>query len=371
MSGVWGTAMNASEKKSFLRFMSIYLAVTGLLFAAVSLYYYYDQTQQIEDTLARQMREYGSLYRNGKTTVPSSDFRIELLPKKALPYPAFLEANGTYVSTSCGGMDFPGSIIAVSARPETIASRTRAIKIKIALFMAIAFIVNLLAAFVLAHISLRPVREKNREFREFVDDIVHDLNAPISAISINLESLLPQCDEKKIVRIGRSVDTIRNLYSNLEVMLRSRYKSTPQTINVMQEVSAIVDQLRPLYPEMRFVLHPSPVEVTMDTFAFERIVVNLVQNASKYTEKEPVVTIGIDERHRLYIADNGIGIETPQRLLERARQSSDYNPGYGLGLTIVKKLSEECGIPFTIRSKPGKGTIFYFDLTSLLQRGAP
>ena len=354
--------MRASEKQTFVRFLLIYMGISALLFVITSLYYYYDQTQQIEDAIAKEMNVYGSYFRENQEFAESKEYGVKLLSKGTLPYPAFLDINGSYVSTSCGGLDFPHKIVAIYAKPEVIANKKKRIKEKIFIFMSLAFIANLFIAFFLAWVSMQPVRKKNQEFEEFVDDVIHDLNAPISAISINLESLSQKCQHKQIVRIGKSVDTIRNLYSNLEVILKSSYKSEPKILNIQEYTQSIVEQLQPLYPEITFTLQMPPLQVKIDAFAFERILVNLIQNASKYTQENPHVILGIDEQQRFFIRDNGTGI-SDLNLLKRAKQSQATNKGYGLGLSIVQKLSEDCGISFVIESQENEGTTFYFDIS--------
>ncbi len=359
--------MKNPEKKTFIRFMLIYLSISALLFMMISLYYYYDQAKQIENTFIKEMSSYGTAYRNNGEVKPSKDYLIKVLPKGSLPYPEFLDINGTYISTSCGGFEFPKQIVAVYTKPEAIKSRLNTIKKKITVFMLIAFVLNLFIAFILSWISMQPIRQKNREFQEFVDDVIHDLNAPISAISINLESLQKEaCNNKKLLRIGRSIDTIRNLYSNLEVILGNEYKKSTQEVDMKVFAELLVEQLQPLYPTMQFILKVPSVTLTLNPFAFERILVNLIQNASKYSVERPIVTLGIDTKNRFYIRDNGIGMENPEALLSRATQLKDSSKGYGLGLHIVKKLSEDCNISFKIQSEPNKGTTYYFDISVIM-----
>jgi len=320
--------MKNPEKKTFIRFMFIYLSISFLLFVMTSVYYYYDQTKQIEATLMKEMSSYG-----------------------------------TYVSTSCGGLVYPKQIVAVYAKAKAISMKKKIIKKKIAIFMSIAFVLNLIIAFILSSISLQPIRTKNKELQEFIDDVIHDLNAPVSAISINLESLQEECTNKKILRIARSVDSIRNLYVNLEVMLKNEYKSTSKKINIQEYVTFLIEELQAVYPHITFRIKLTATVVKINTFAFERILINLIQNASKYTQKQPIIEFGIDETKRFYIKDNGIGIENTQYLFQRRKQKNTKNIGYGLGLNIVKKLSLECNIPFEVVSKKDEGTIFYFDIS--------
>lgn len=360
--------MKTNEKKSFLRFFLIYLSISFLLFISLALYQYYEQKRMIEDSLAIEMSSYGGQFRDLGEEVFPEGFEVNVLPKESYPYPAFIKENESYISTSCGGFDYAQQIVVVKADPSIIQKRVQNLKEKIFYFMLISFIINLFLAMFLSWISLKPIRTANREFREFVDDIIHDLNAPISAININLESLEKKYDDKQIVRISRSIDTIKNLYLNLEVLLQHEYKSIFETIEIKKACEKIVYQLQPLFPMVTFIVDIPDIKVNMNYFAFERVIVNLIQNAAKYTKSKPIVTLGIDEKNQFYVKDNGPGMFDPQTLLKRSIQANKNNVGYGLGLSIVKRLSNECGIHLSIESKIDQGTTFYFDIDKLILR---
>lgn len=355
--------MNQNERKTFFRFLGIYLGISFVLFAVMALYYYTEQKKVIESNLAQDMREYGGQFRESAKKDFPKGITVKVLPKKSYPYPAFLHKENEYISTSCGGFDYPHKLIAIVASPEVLEAKTNHLKKKTFIFMILSFMVNIFIAIFLSWLSLRPVRVANREFKEFVEDVIHDLNAPISAIQINLESLEGACAPKQIHRIERSIDTVKNLYKNLEIFLQNKYKSSISMIDLSEAVTNIVEQLQPLYPHITFIVDIGPVHIETNAIALERIIVNLVQNASKYTHNNPVVKLGLNDKNYFYIQDNGIGMENPTMLLLRSRQASSYSKGYGLGLSIVKKMADVCNIPFFIESDRGKGTTFYFDLS--------
>ncbi|MFT5659517.1 MAG: two-component system OmpR family sensor kinase [Sulfurimonas sp.] len=355
--------MRVNEKKSLFRFILIYLTISLLLFISLAYYYYDDQKRLIEDSLALEMSLYGGEFRDlGKEKFPEG-FEVKVLQKDSYPYPAFIKNKDSYISTSCGGFDYQSKIIVIEAKPSILQKRVKELKEKLYYFMGIAFIVNFFISIFLSWISLRPVRESNLEFRRFLDDVIHDLNAPISAIDINLENLANKYEDKQIIRISRSVETIKNLYLNLEVLLQKRHKNIVEPVNISKACEHIVYQLQPLFPNVCFKLNVPDLIVNVNSFVFERILVNLVENAAKYTKEKPIVTLGIDEKQRFYVKDNGPGMHTPNDFLERSVQSSTKNSGYGLGLSIVKRLSDECGIKLSIESRIDEGTIIYFDIS--------
>ena len=230
--------------------------------------------------------------------------------------------------------------------------------------MIFLFIINFIISIILAFLALEPVKKANKDFRIFVDDIIHDLNAPISSISINTESLLLSYSEKKLHRIERSVDGIKNIYSNLESILQLEYKNTKLEIKLDKFCKDIVFKFQPIFNNAEFTFKISDIKINIDPFLFERIIVNIIQNSVKYSSNNPKITLGVSDKYKFYIKDNGYGMDNPELLVNRAIQSDIKNKGYGLGLSIVQRLCEKNNILIQIQSIKAEGTIFYFDLSN-------
>ena len=108
-----------------------------------------------------------------------------------------------------------------------------------------------------------------------------------------------------------------------------------------------------------------------DRERLKQVLINLVDNAFKYTEQGGQVTVGVvreGNRCRVSVKDTGVGI-APQhieRIFERFyrvdRDRSREVGGTGLGLAIVKHIVEAHGGTISVESEPGKGSIFSFSL---------
>lgn len=359
--------MKRYERRTFWRFTAIYLLISFFLFLALAIYYYYDQKRLIEDHIAVETTGYASQYREyGDVNLPKG-FHVELQPKKILPYPAFIKGKKRYLDTSCAGPDYPGKIVVVSVSESVVDARLTSLRDKIVLFMVIAFVVNIGIAMLLAWVALQPVRREHAEFIRFVDDVVHDLKAPVTAISLNLQGLQQQQQNERLSRLARSVEVITNLYRNLEILLQERSKASAVTLDLHDVSTQLVPQLQAIYPDVRFHLKIPHVTVTMNLQAFERILYNLIGNAAKYAHEKPEVWLGL-EGNRFFVRDNGPGMEHPEKMLERYVRHDTTQGGFGLGLDIVRRLSEECGIEFEIVSQKGKGTTFWFDISPFLNK---
>jgi signal transduction histidine kinase len=110
--------------------------------------------------------------------------------------------------------------------------------------------------------------------------------------------------------------------------------------------------------------------VKSDPALVERILRNLVANAIRYTERGRVL-VGcrrLPGKLRLAVYDTGVGIEQSEQSLvfeefyQVGNRERDRSKGLGLGLAIVSRLAKLLNTPVTLRSQPGRGSLFAFDL---------
>jgi two-component system, sensor histidine kinase len=110
--------------------------------------------------------------------------------------------------------------------------------------------------------------------------------------------------------------------------------------------------------------------VKSDPVLVERILRNLVSNAIRYTERGGVL-VGCRRSGgalRLSVYDTGIGISAREQTLvfeefyQVSNRERDRSKGLGLGLAIVDRLARLLDAPVTLRSQPGRGSLFAFDL---------
>jgi len=127
------------------------------------------------------------------------------------------------------------------------------------------------------------------------------------------------------------------------------------------------------------VAHHGPARVRADARALEQILVNLVDNAIKYTEPGGSVTVRVeeeDDRVVVHVEDTGIGVPARdrERIFERFyrvdKARSRELGGTGLGLSIVKHLVQAQGGEISlVASAPGEGSTFRFTLPRAAERG--
>jgi len=231
-------------------------------------------------------------------------------------------------------------------------------------FFIIVSVIALLSI-LFALYALYPLRKALHLTEEFIKDILHDFNTPLSTLRLNVSMLKSETgDNPKIQRIENSVQNILNLQSNLRAYLHS-HATQKESFPLDEFLQERVAVLEANYPNIFFEVDVKNVEVNTNKDAFTRIVDNLLSNAAKYNKKEGRVFVTFADKI-LVIQDTGKGIKNPKRVFERFYKEQER--GIGIGLHIVKKLCEELGIDISLQSKVGKGSTFTLNLQKIIKK---
>jgi len=229
------------------------------------------------------------------------------------------------------------------------------------------FLYSLFAAFVsflFAIYALTPLRKALYLNEEFVKDILHDFNTPISSMKINLSLFKREIGEnQKINRLENNIESILALQNNLQVFL----KEMPTQSEIFELKSLIENRIvyfMTLYPDIQYRSRVDKVMLEMNKDAFTRILDNLLSNAGKYNRAKGSVVLVLRD-NVLAIEDTGKGIKHPTKVFKRYYKEQDR--GIGIGLHIVKKLCDELGISIKITSNIQKGTNVLLNLNKVIK----
>ena len=204
--------------------------------------------------------------------------------------------------------------------------------------------------------ALHPLRNSLLLTREFVKDILHDFNTPISTMRLNLSLLHREIGEnKKLQRVERSIESVLLLQDNLRDYLHAQ-KSETEIFNLLELIKERVQLVEHSYPKLSYsIMIETYILLHTEKKSFTRVLDNLLSNASKYNKQSGEVSIIWDEsRSILKIVDTGKGIQYPKRAFERFYK--EHERGIGIGLHIVQKLSKELGMEVSIESQIAQGT---------------
>ncbi|GAL79602.1 hypothetical protein JCM19274_3014 [Algibacter lectus] len=228
--------------------------------------------------------------------------------------------------------------------------------------------------------TLTDLEEKNHELERFAYIAAHDLKSPLINISSLAEIFITDykldidAEGLKLLElIMSSADSLRDLVDGLLSYSRSDglLKEGKATID-LQELTTEIAQLFNSDHHVKMVLKSSLETVRVNKTAIHHILMNLVSNAIKYSDKEDVlIEINAQEsntHYKFYIKDNGPGIDLSDQtkifklFTKVANQDKFGQVGHGIGLATVKKIVEKLGGKISVTSELGQGATFNFSI---------
>lgn len=224
--------------------------------------------------------------------------------------------------------------------------------------------------------DISTVKETERIKRDLVSNVSHEIKTPLTAIRGYVETLLEEEeDETKkhhLSVINRHVNRLSKLAENLITLHELEVNRPLEEVPV--KIGAIIHRVVELYRAQAekkglslevYVLQD--MEIMVDPLKLEELLINLLDNAVRYT-KEGRVKIsfyeGENQEAIISVSDTGIGIppEHIPRIFERFyvvdKSRSRETGGTGLGLSIVKHIVERLGGTISVESTPAKGSTF-------------
>ena len=231
--------------------------------------------------------------------------------------------------------------------------------------------------------DLTGMKQTETSRKQFVSNVSHELRSPIASVKAMVEVLEDGAINENDValdflqRISRDLERMTTLVDDLLEL--SRIESGQETFNietlelspiVTEAISLVKDQNR-MKPslDVSLVNETTNMDIRVEKSRLIQILVNLLQNAVKFTSPVGEITIScmqIDEFVEIRVSDTGTGISEEhvphvfERFYKVDRSRSDM--GTGLGLAIVKHLVQAHGGDVGLTSVEGEGSVFTFTL---------
>ena len=221
------------------------------------------------------------------------------------------------------------------------------------------------------------IEDHDRVRDEFVSNASHELKTPLSTMKILSESILYQDEPdagmmKEFFRdVNHEVDRLTGIINDLLRLVREEAgegETEFERVALDELARVVATRLAPLARKkgIRLEMRLSPAVVMGNGTRLEQVIMNLVDNAIKYTDEGSVQMLVRTEGNMAVFAvrDTGIGIseEAQARLFERFyrvdRARSRETGGTGLGLSIVERIVHNHGGYIKVESAPNKGSTF-------------
>ena len=234
----------------------------------------------------------------------------------------------------------------------------------------------------------RAVAAASERRAKFFAGANHDLRQPLQAMGIYLQILQMQSTPETkdvIAQLGATAQNISTLVGQLLEV--SRIETGPldvkmENVSVAELFAELAAEFAPVAASKGFffLTRPLPLTVHTDPLFVKRILTNLITNAIRYSRKPGSKIVLAARRLRngritIGVYDQGPGIseEDRHRIFEpfyRGEAGKPSETGYGLGLSIVSGLAKRLGIPITVGSRLGRGSVFRLEFTSVKNAAA-
>ena len=206
--------------------------------------------------------------------------------------------------------------------------------------------------------------------RRLVADASHELRTPLTSTRTNIDLLregrLPEDEAKRALDdAAAELAALTTLVSDLVELARGEErKLRVEDVQLDDLVGSAVERAKSRAPDATFVTSLSPTMVRADPVLLERAVLNLLDNAVKYSPPGAPIEVSVREGE-VVVADHGPGVaeEDVARIFDRFYRSAAARskPGAGLGLAIVREAARAHGGDATVESSP-RGTSFRLTL---------
>ena len=206
---------------------------------------------------------------------------------------------------------------------------------------------------------------RNEDYEEYVEAWAHEAKTPMALLTMILDNNRDSLDPEMVYKI----EYIRTrLNECVDQMLQySRIKGEKkdylfERLGIKGVIDEVIDDYRPLLEEKDFLVinHVRDEQLYGDRRALRFILGQIVSNSIKYSSDEPKLEFSIEGEDRLVIEDNGIGIKSCDLpfIFERGFTGDTgeaRKKATGMGLYLVKKMSDDMNFVLDVASEAGKG----------------
>ena len=227
------------------------------------------------------------------------------------------------------------------------------------------------------------------ELDAFAHTVAHDLKSPIATLNGRLsllEMTIGDADEKALrlhlTEATRAAGRLATIINDLLVLSGVRRQHvTPAVLDMGAIVAEALDRIDDLLKRSGAVVEKPtawPVAVGHPPWV-AHIWANYLSNAAKYGGPNPEIIMGAELRDhdrcaRFWVQDHGPGLNAAAQtalFVPFTRIATVGHGGYGLGLSIVRRIVEKLGGQVGVESKPGEGARFWFELPTTLAATTP
>ncbi len=237
------------------------------------------------------------------------------------------------------------------------------------------------SGYFLAGRTLRPIKLMVDEQNQFISDASHELRTPIATLQAEMEGKLLEKkisdkDARTLIKSNlEELGTLKTLINSMLQLTKTHFLNGGnhmQDLSLLEIVNLAKSKVEPLAKKKHILINIKMTEIIIkgDKNALTEVFLILFENAVKYspeTSKVTVTSLKYSDKIKISVSDQGVGIskEDIPHIFERfyrADKSRSSVEGFGLGLSIAKKIIDSHKGSIAVISKLGKGSTFEVSL---------
>ncbi len=378
--------MLSSEKKTLIRFLTIYTVLILTIIAAVSTIYYRANVERINIEYKTLMQKFAILQTRRIKWLHNHFPKYRKYPRDNRYNSAIydLEYNEIFSTMKSKEIKFDktlyfsgDNVVYLSILSDYyLGAKYLFIEIpknhgfintvyqKIALYALLALLVLSVLGYYLAKLFVKPMQQSIELLDNFIKDTTHEINTPISIINTNIEMVDTSKLEPKAIKILNRVKiasrTLESIYKDLKfITLENNKEPNNRKFNLKDIVIERVEYFSLLMEskKIKICLNLQDFYINADSKLISRLIDNLISNAIKYNKVNGTIDITLKDKE-LSIKDSGLGIkkENLDKLFKRYSRFNSSEGGFGIGLNIVKQIIDMYNLKIEVNSEENIGT---------------
>ncbi len=381
--------MNDLEKKSFYSFLGLYIISSFLFLSLTGFWYYTAQKHALENEIHYKLEHIADqkageiimahMHGNAmeKMDIPP-DVELALIDtggrivEGRLVDPEIMIKPGYYHIGDYNILisDAPREHLNISyvvVQSNTLNQKLHRLRDSVLLVLGLVSFAIVLIAWILSKLFMKPVRQRVDRIERFINDVTHELNTPITSLSMSTDLALKagECTDRTLKNISVSTKQLYDIYRSLTYLNFSTQKEIPEMVDIGEILERSIEYYSGLAEIKRIAFHTAlerKILFAIPEAQLSLLFGNLIGNAIKYSSPGSKIEISLKERI-FRIRDHGIGIDPKQQkeIFEKFSRGTSYSGGFGIGLSIVKEICNEYGIGIELESVLGKGTELRLD----------
>ncbi|WP_269489966.1 sensor histidine kinase [Campylobacter ureolyticus] len=228
--------------------------------------------------------------------------------------------------------------------------------IKISIIFIFSFIFLSFIGYFIIRLSLRPLFDKISSLNSFIENATHEINTPLSVILMSIE-MFDKNPKKYLLNIKKASQNLSDLNDNLINLTLKNLPNNIEFVNLKDFLEEKISYFSPMMSDKNLSFDSNLNSVALKTDIKKLYVIfdNLISNAIKYSDENSKISLFLD-KNKFEISNFGEKIEAKNLndIFRKYARFSKTQAGFGIGLSLVKKYSDELNYKISCKADGNK-----------------